>query len=203
MSFLLLFSTSDTVMGVSVDPNPRKYFFLPVNEDWQRRVAGLFGRVKPKLNLYGEADTAIEMQHRCPPRDGLKNVYGDGACLPRVMSLVIYGEQKHHDRLRQAVVDFLLKGPLPGDSSPRDASFYERMTEMRKKKTWMTTQEIRGFAYLLDTPIFTCVHSKNREGRETYFWQRVPHESLQENVRNTRGIYILNKQSHFQLITKP
>ena len=189
--------------GVSINPNPRRYAFLPINRDWQERVAGLFGTRKPTQNLYAETDTALELLNQCPKRDGLKNVIGDGACLPRVISLAIYGVETYHHQLRQALVKFMLNGPVPGESSPRGAAFHARMREMKKRKTWMATEEVRGFAYMLDTPIFTLVQYKDRAGRVTYSWQRVPHQSFRENVNNVRGIYILNANDHFQLIKKP
>ena len=66
----------------------------------------------------------------------------------------------------------------------------------------MTTREVEAFAFLLDTPIFTCVRLRMGKS-ERYFWQRVPHDSAEYNVTNQRGIYLLNAHDHFQLVLKP
>ena len=191
-------SVSISEIGVGPDEALQQYHFLPVNAEWQRRVAGLLGTVMPTRCCYAETEMASQLHHQYPT--SVKDVRGNGACLPRVLSMAIYGNENQHHRLRQAVVDFMLKGPLPEESSQRNAAFYKRMTAMRLRKTWMTTEEVRGFAYLLDTPIFTLVHNKNTNGRDCYYWQRIPHHLTKENVNNVRGIFILNAHNHFQLI---
>ena len=134
----------------------QQYHFLPINAERQRRVAVLLGTVMPAHCWYAETELASQLHHQYPT--SVKDVRGDGACLLRVLSMAIYGnESQHHSlhRLQQAVVDFMLKGPLPNEGSLRNAAFYKQMTAMRLRKTWMTTEEVRGFAYLLDTPIYT------------------------------------------------
>ena len=190
-----------SVTGVSIDATPRRYFFFPINGEWQLRIAAFFGDTKPTKNFYGEVESSREMQHSFPK--GLKNVKGDGGCLPRTISLAIYGNQRHHLMLRKAVVDFRLKGPMPGETTKRDAKFSKKMEEMRLPKTWMETEEVQAFAFLLDTPIFTCSQIKRMGKSDQYCWQRSPHQSLSPNVWNERGIYILNANDHFQLITNP
>ena len=187
--------------GTSIDPNPRRYFFFPVNEEWRRKAAALFGRAEPGRNMYGEIGSSREMRHSYPKE--LIDVRGDGACLPRCISLAIYGNQRHHLMLRNAVVDFRLKGPMPGETTKRDATFLKRMKKMRMTRTWMETEEVEAFAYLLDTPIYTCSQIKRRGKPDEYCWQRSPHQSRLPNVGNERGIYILNANNHFQLITNP
>ena len=144
------------------------------------------------------------MQNRKPKK--LRNVIGDGACLPRTISLAIFGVESHHQRLRDAVVEYILQEPLPGETAARDANFYQRMEKMRQRTEEMTTLEITTFAHLLDTPIFTCVECVSGIGRKKdkkYFWQRLPHEFNSHNIGNDRGIYIYNAESHFQLVLDP
>ena len=69
-------------------------------------------------------------------------------------------------------------------------------------KKWMTTEEIRAFAYLLDTPIYSYVEF-TMNGKKSFAWERIPHPAFTPNVTNDRGIYILNSAKHFQLITIP
>ena len=68
-------------------------------------MAAMFGEGEPIQNIYGETEDATPMQHRYPSR--LKKVKGDGACLPRCFSLVIWGHERNHQFLRDSVVDIL------------------------------------------------------------------------------------------------
>ena len=199
-NFLAKPNSSSLVTGESIDANPRRYFFFPVNADWQKRIAAFLGSSQPKKpkNHYGEINQSTELQH-CYPKK-LVNVKGDGACLPRCLSMVIYGNQRHHVMLRNAVVDFMIRN---SETAPLDAGFLHRMEEMRKTTTWMGTDEVQAFAYLLDTPIYTCVQVKSNGKPNQFCWQRLPHPELASNVGNDRGIYLLNAHDHFQVITKP
>ena len=112
----------------------QQYHFLPINAERQRRVAILLGTVMPAHCWYAETELASKLHHQYPT--SVKDVRGDGACLLRVLSMAIYGNESQHHRLRQAVVDFILKGPLPEKGSQRNATFYKRMAAMRLRKTW-------------------------------------------------------------------
>jgi len=187
------------ITGTSVT-EARVYLFYPVNQEWQTRMAAMFGEGDPIQNIYGETEDATPMQHHYPSR--LKNVKGDGACLPRSFSLVIWGHERNHQFLRDAVVDILLSGPLPGETEPRGPGFEAEMKKMRLRATHMTTREVEAFAFLLDTPIFTCVKSGSGRQRK-YYWQRIPHEGAEMNVTNGRGVYIFNANDHFQVVLQP
>ena len=191
-----------SVTGVS-ESEPRFYLYWPVDQQWQERVAGLFGADRPSHNPYPKTTAGKIMSNRHPQR--LQNVDGDGACLPRTISLAIFGDEEHHQLLRDAVVDFILQGPLPGETAPRDEAFFQRMGKMRLQTTWMTTFEVTAFGHMLDTPIFSCVEQLKADGSPSgkFFWQRLPHETSTHNLANGRGIYIFNSKNHFQLVLNP
>ena len=62
------------------------------------------------------------------------------------------------------MVDRMLEGPLPGDSRPQGEEFLQRMEQMRNYREYMGTEEIEAFAYLLQTPIFSCVKVECAKG---------------------------------------
>ena len=125
------------------------------------------------------------------------NPKGDGACLPRAISLALYGHEGHHQKLRDLVVDFQEKNAV----KPLTASFQRRMNKMRKKETYMETEEVEAFSQLLQTPIYSCVQQPG--SRNKFAWQRCPHETAADQVVQSRAIYIFNANSHFQLVTQP
>ena len=105
-------------------------------------VASTLGRSKPTTCLYAHVGDSFEMPNRNPSQT-IDNT-GRGACLAKTISMAIYGHELRHQQLRNAVVDFILKTPLPSEIAPRDEAFYKRMANMRKSTTWMTSDEIEG-----------------------------------------------------------
>ena len=188
------------VTGVIVQ-QPRQYGFFPVDPAWQKKAAGLFGRWRPSSCLYSSMDAPVPMVHRRPHHT--VDTKGDGACGPRTFSLAVYGHQHNHQRIRDVLVAFILRGSIPGETLIRNTKFYNRMKKMKKSDTWFTSHEIDALAFLLDTPIYSCVEKKNADDSlGPFYWQRSPHQSSPYQVQNDRGIYILNANNHFQLVTK-
>ena len=188
------------MIGVTVQP-PRQHAFFPVDFEWQKRIAALFGRWRPSSCLYELIDAPVPMIHRRPR--ATVNTEGNGACGPRTFSLAIFGHQHNHQRIRNTLVEYILKGPIPGETLVRDAKFKKRMAKMKISDTWLTSHEIDALAYLLDTPIFSCVQRKHADGSlGKFYWQRSPHEASPYQVQNDRGIYIQNANNHFELVTK-
>ena len=179
----------------------RRYVFFPIDAEWQKRIASSLGSMKPVACLYGLISEGMEMLHR-QPIDTEPNAAG-GACLPRTISQAIYGHEDCHEQLRNAVVDFILRTRLPSETERRNRAFYKRMAEMRKTSKWMTSFEIEAFSYLLETPIYSCVKAVRADGNVTFSWQRTPHPSSKKQVKNSRGIYIVNADYHFELVIEP
>ena len=101
-------------------------------------------------------------------------------------------------------MDYLVANKIDGEGA-RGEDFLQDMENMRMDGTWMTDREIYALAYLLDTPIYSCVqqrHRNDRDARPSFAWQRQPHQQ-RKPVGNKRAIYILNAYDHFQLVTKP
>ena len=85
----------------------------------------------------------------------------------------------------------------------RDQAFLMKMQEMREQGTMMTQLEVDALSYILDTPLYTLVKFKLRNGEDRVGWQRCPHDESPYPVGNERGIYLYNGDLHFQLIIKP
>ena len=175
--------------------------FFPIDVKWQEAAARIFGRAQPQVCHYATVDKPIKMPHRRPKRT--KNPVGDGACFPRSISLAVFGHQRHHQKIRDQLVDFILKGPLPFETAVRDEAFYLYMKIMRERTEYMTTFEVEALSYMLQTPIYSCVLEQRTDGSDgRFFWQRSPHESSPQQVVHDRGIYIQNSHDHFQLVTE-
>ena len=75
-------------------------------------------------------------------RTSYRTPEGDGNCLPRALSIVVYGTEDCYKVLRNAVCNFILSNVLPSESSPRDNKFYIELAKLWRDKVWMGTREV-------------------------------------------------------------
>ena len=154
-----------TVTGVSAAENPLTNFsFRPFDKNFQAQEAARLGKTKPIHNFYSETQPEYSLSNRYPLE--LRDAVGDGACLPRCISLAIFGTEKYHQMLRDRVVDYVIANHLPSEPEIRGENFMLEMMKMGKRKTNMTTREVEGFAFMLDCPIYTCCQVKTRDSMQ-------------------------------------
>ena len=158
--------------------------FAPVSPQWQDETAGLLNLPQPTAHVWQNASTQ-PLPRRKPRR--LRDVLGDGNCLPRSISVAITGNEDAYAELRKRVTTFLAARGV-------DAAEMEKMAEDGK---WMTDREIEGFALLLGVPIYSIVKGLNR----SWTYHRYPHPNG-EHVREEGAIYIANipTNKHFQVV---
>ena len=157
--------------------------------------------MKPLSNLYTGQPSGQALEN-CYPLQ-LIDPKRDGNCLPRTLSLAIYGTEKHHKRLRVRIIDYMDKNILPSESLPRSAEYMDKLRELRKNKIWMGTDQIEAFSYIVDCPVYCCVGRRRIDNVKEYFWQKLPYHTSRVQVNDSQGIYILNDEKHFFLVVNP
>ena len=132
----------------------------------------MMGGEEPTSFCYEETELAVAMQHKKPTK--MINVKGDAACLPRAISLALYGHEGHHQKLRDLNVEFQ-ENNAP---KPLTTTFKRRMSRMRKRETFMETEEVEAFSQLLQTPIYSCnkAQTKFLPGNDAHM-KRLPTKS--------------------------
>lgn len=81
-------------------------------------------------------------------------IRGDGNCLFRALSKIIYNTESCHEEIRQAVVDLMEKFPKDFEQFIDGKSIHLHIISMRKDGTWGTQAEIYGAATLLQRDIY-------------------------------------------------
>ncbi|XP_053385075.1 uncharacterized protein LOC128550298 [Mercenaria mercenaria] len=167
---------------------PEPFMFKPVNKDWQEQVASVF---KSKLkNSYVIGPDRFVRRDARPTRT--VNMRGDGNCLFRTFSYLVFGVQTCHSLIRQATVSYMkenenvMKGVLP---DPVDRYLDNSM--MANSDTWGTEVEIFAFATLTRTTIY--VYSKY--GGDIWRW--LEYKPLTNDDTNDRAMFIQNTSDHF------
>ena len=158
-----------------------------MSKAWQIETSRLLG-LSPPTTFIWENTQRQELPQRKPRV--LRDVGGDGNCLPRAISVAVNGSESGHSELRSRVTNLLKSRGEDENETARQAQPGE----------WMTDRALEGFALLLDTPIYSCV--EDIPGKWSY--HRHPHPGG-EHVSGEGGIYIANipKNMHFQIVKAP
>lgn len=114
-------------------------------------------------------------------------VRGDGNCLFRALSKVIYNTESCHEELRQAIVDLMEKYPKDFEQFIDEKSFHLHIISMRKDGTWGTQAEIYGAATLLQRDIY--ILSPDPSGQQ-YRWLLFSPRFKLEDVDSFDSCYI-------------
>ena len=79
-------------MEESSPPQISPFVFRPIDNDTQKVMAKRIGHIKPVANFYEGAESVFFLEHRFPERK--EDTKGDGACLPRTISLAVTIQKK-------------------------------------------------------------------------------------------------------------
>ena len=161
--------------------------YKPVNKEWQEQISTVFkSKVK---NTYTAGHDRFISRNAKPTRK--VNMRGDGNCLFRSFSYLVFGVQTYHDLIRQSIVEFmkenenLMRGVMQ-DSVPS----YLDKSMMANSDTWGTEVEIFAFATLTGTIVYVYSLVGSH-----YRW--LEYKPLTNTNRNDRAVFIQNVDNHF------
>jgi hypothetical protein len=184
-------NASDVINGPLIET---EFFFHPVGLEWRKMVVKLFDpSFRIKSTIY-EKQQSIPLRNTRPTQ--IQNVQGDGACLFRCFSVAIWGNEQHHKKVRNVLMNFMEADPLRDDLGDLNSHLSNYVRRMRQAKTWGTEREIMAFAELTSTP----VHVYSKFG-STYKWQRFPSGYGTDEP----SVYLINFPSnmHYMFVIKP
>ena len=93
-------------------------------------------------------------------------ITGDGNCLFRCFSLILFGDQDQHLRVRTSLVDFIKKNPSFFTTYCLPLTVPEHSQRMANNFVWGTHVEIFAASLYFNLPIYVAVAKAD----ETYFW---------------------------------
>ena len=117
---------------------------------------------------------------------------GDGNCLFRTFSYVLFGVQSYHNDVRNKVVGFMKENKHLLQTMEADPKYLKR-SRMEHEGSWGTDTEIRTFATICNTTIFVyCKHGMNDKNNDNYVWLPYPPLHEGKNESNSKCIFIMN-----------
>ena len=119
-------------------------------------------------------------------------IRGDGNCLFRTFSHVLFGVQTHYNNVRNTLVNYIRENEaIMKQATSRPVNQYLCESNMSKDKTWGTEVEIFAFASITSTPVY--VFSRYGEGMK---W--LEYKPLTACKSTTKAVFIQNiNQQHF------
>ena len=171
---------------------PGKFPFQPVSSSWKQRklkeiIDVTFDGEHVKARAYGKW-----FDNNKEPTT-TQTITGDGNCLFRAFSYVLWGREDHYDELRQLAVNQIKKGRTivmnPGE--------YVKNNKMDKDGSWGTHVEIFALSDVLETCIF--VYDTTRKS-----WNPHKHKDLELNTctsSESECIYLrCTNDNHFDVV---
>lgn len=184
-------ATQPTNSTESTNQEPQPFQFRPSNQEWQEQISSVFkSTVK---NTYASGPDKYIRRDAKPTKT--VNMRGDGNCLFRTFSYLVFGVQTHHSLIRQAIVDFMKENETLMKGITRDSvSRYLDTSMMASENTWGTEVEIFAFATLTRSVVY--VYSQYGSKEQWRWLEYKPLGLIGGNLRG-RAVYIQNTSDHF------
>ena len=127
---------------------------LPTNKPTQKRIV-----------CFNEAAKFLESYDRI-----IYPIFGDGNCLFRAFSHLIFEKEEYHQQIRNLLMDFIILNCdiFSKYCEARKRTLQEHVAHMKYDTVWGTDIEIRAAASYLKLPIFV---STQRSKSMEYYWE--------------------------------
>ena len=124
-------------------------------------------------------------------------IIGDGNCLFRSFSFILYKTEDKHQYIREAVVEVISLNENSFRSYCLPDTVTEHVEKMRNNYIWGTHAEIFAFSVLVFRPVFVATEKHDR----TYYWAK--HTCSQSTQFQFTSLKDLDKQlekiSHIEI----
>ena len=140
--------------------------FKCIDNNWQAEKAALFGlEVK---NYHNQNKPYQEVSVHAEPTKTIA-MRGDGNCLFRAFSYILFGVQSYHVLVRDYIVGFMKnRKDLFERVEATPIGSYIAESHMSEVGTWGTELEILAFATMLNTTIYVYCPQGKKDGKQIY-----------------------------------
>ena len=184
--------SDDTVSYTYIKPK-EKILFKPIDRNWQVEKAEMFGIHVKNCHKPGNPR---EMVANAKPNLVIP-MRGDGNCLFRAFSYIVFGVQSFHVLVRDYILDYMRTNASKFTSiEPRGVRNYIRESSMDNVGTWGSEVEIFAFATMLNTDIY--VYCKQGTEGKTAKWGWSRYYALDGTPNSESCIYLQNVCAHFE-----
>lgn len=172
---------------IDEDEGPATFHFSPVGKSWQQTTSSIFhGTLK---NAYQTGSERYVSLHARP----IKTVAmrGDGNCLFRTLSYIVFGVQNFHSVVRDTLVSFMKENQnIMRHATREPVKQYLQSSKMETDETWGTEVEIFAFATITTTTVYVySMYGKERKWLE--------YKPLSGNPTSRKAVFIENTSDHF------
>ncbi|XP_071943839.1 uncharacterized protein [Antedon mediterranea] len=173
----------------------RKLFF-PVDANWQLEKAAPFGI---NVKNFHKTHLKCEMDKAARPTK-VVNMRGDGNCLFRALSYILFGVQNYHVVVRDYILNYMsMNKNLFEKIESRSFERYVEDTRMGEYGTWGSDIEIMAFATMSNTNVYVYSKYGRRKGLPHYEWLKyAPISNQFGDLVSERNIYLSNLCAHFE-----
>lgn len=98
------------------------------------------------------------------------SVLGDGNCFFRALSMIIYGSQEEHDRVRRNIVEMMKQNPeIFIALLPPGRTIQQHIEVMKTSRVWATQVEVQAAVEVYGVPLYLFTQTPTRN---SYHWLR-------------------------------
>ena len=98
-------------------------------------------------------------------------IEGDGNCLFRALSLIVYGSEMYHLKVRELLVNFVRSNADKFKGYVTNGTLEDHVLHMQYSRTWATQVELYAAASLFGKELFIYTPTVRRD--KQYIWIRV------------------------------
>lgn len=179
---------SDPIIVWGYEGNTMVNFF-PTDEQWQKTKSLIFDIHVKNIN-----DNGRKRKMKITAEPGkIANMRGDGNCLFRAFSFIVFGVQTFHKCVREKLVSFMEDNKVlftKVENTPMEQ--YLSISKMKELGTWGTEMEILAFSSLCNTTVYVFCNCGGQG------WRWLPYKPLAGNSTNNPCVYLVNKYGHFE-----
>ena len=188
----------DGVEVTKVVRGDEMFFFFPVNDKWRTERQGAFKDVAPESmpTPMGKAsvDSPRKVKVTTPPASRV-SIKGDGNCLFRAFSHIIFGDEANHMLVRKSICDYLEEFALAFYGVSGNFT-HVKTRKMRAKRVWGTDVEIIAMATMLNTPVY--IYSQISRSKQAWLKYSPVHSIPPRYSLSRRSIFLCNLHHHFE-----
>jgi hypothetical protein len=122
---------------------------------------------------------------------------GDGNCLFRSLSYLLFGNEDNHQQIHQLLVEFVMVNSHVLAKYCFSANIKEHIARMKYESVFGTYLKLRAAASYLQIPIYVCTQ---RSGTLKYHWDYIPPHPPVDLVPPTENLITHVPQvGHFEI----
>ena len=126
-------------------------------------------------------------------------IVGDGNCLFRSLSFIIFGKQEKHFEVRTFLVQFISMNPSYFKTYCLPLTVQDHVKQMENNFVWGTHAEIFAVSLYFTKPVYVALY-KDKDGNGPYYWAKyMCREGINQLHFTSETMKLPNQLKHLEL----